>query len=280
MNNPYEVLGVDEDADNEEVKQAYRELAKEYHPDRGGDAEKFKEIQSAYDQITSEGGPGFEGGFDDQDPFAAEGAARGFDFGGKDKPVEDFVRDFQEFAGKGGFERHGFQGDPFGGNDPFRGQQEIIYELPIDFRTAVYGDTVEVRARGPDQTAEKRQIEVPPGVNNGQKITYDGNFTVKFAVNNTTRFWRQNENDLYTVRQVPVWDAMTGASLEVETLDGQKVRLKVDPGTSHGQTYRLNGFGGPPTHGGKTQGDMYVEIHVDIPAVTDEEKVEAINDLR
>ena len=272
--NPYEVLSIDQDADEDDVKKAYRNLAKKHHPDQGGDEEKFKEIQEAYEQITSDDGPGGERGFDGQSPFAGVGATQGFDFGGKDKGVEDFVRDFHEFASRGGFDRRGFQGSPFGGS---RVHQQIVYELPISFRTAVFGSKAEVQI--PDQG--KEEIEIPPGVQNGTKLNYGGDLTVKFAVSeNNTEFWRQNRNDLWTMRQISVFDAMAGESLEVETLDSQNVRLKLEPGTSPGQTYRLEEFGGPPTFDGQSQGDMFVEINVDVPAVTDEEKVELIEKLR
>ena len=273
--NPYETLGVESGASEEEVKEAYRDLAKEHHPDRGGNEEKFKEIQEAYEQITNGDEEGSRrGGFDGQSPFAGAGASRGFDFGGKNKGVEDFVRDFHEFASQGGFERGGFQGSPFGGS---RVHQQIVYELPIDFKTAVYGSKFQVQI--PDQGEE--EIEIPPGVQNGTKLNYGGDLTVKFAVSeNNTEFWRQNKNDLHTIRKVSVFDAMEGKSLEVETLTGEKVRLKLDPGTSPGQTYRLEGFGGPPTFNGRSQGDMYVEISMDIPAITEEEKIEMIEELR
>ena len=273
--NPYETLGVDQDADADDVKEAYRDLAKEHHPDRGGDEEKFKEIQEAYEQITSEGGEGSRRrGFDGQSPFAGARATQGFDFGGKNKGVEDFVRDFHEFASQGGFERGGFQGSPFGGS---RVHQQIVYELPVDFKTAVYGKKAQVQV--PDRGEE--EIEIPPGVQNGTKLNYGGDLTVKFRISeNDTEFWRQNKNDLWTIKKISALDAMIGENLEVETLDGQKVRLKLDPGTSPGQTYRLEGFGGPPTFDGQSQGDMYVEISMDVPAVTEKENVELIEKLR
>jgi len=274
-NNPYETLGVDQDADDDDVKKAYRNLAKEHHPDQGGDEEKFKEIQEAYEQITSDDGGGLGAeAFDGQSPFAGVGATQGFDFGGKDKGVEDFVRDFHEFASRGGFDRKGFQGSPFGGS---RVHQQIVYELPISFQTAVFGSKVEVQI--PDQ--EKQEIEIPPGVQNGTKLNYGGDLTVKFAVSeNNTEFWRQNKNDLWTMKQISAFQAMTGESLEVKTLGGEKVRLKLEPGTSPGQTYRLESFGGPPTFDGQPQGDMFVEISVDIPSITGEEKLELLDQLR
>lgn len=273
--NPYEVLGVEQGAGEEEVKEAYRDLAKEHHPDRGGDEEKFKEIQEAYEQITSDGsGSSRRRGFDGQSPFAGARATQGFDFGGKNKGVEDFVRDFHEFASQGGFERGGFQGSPFGGS---RVHQQIVYELPVDFKTAVYGKKAQVQI--PDRGEE--EIEIPPGVQNGTKLNYGGDLTVKFRVSeNNTEFWRQNRNDLYTIKTVCVSEAALGKSLKVETLSGEKVRLKLEPGTSPGQTYRIEGFGGPSTFDGHSQGDMYVEVNVNIPAITDEEKINLINQIK
>lgn len=268
--NPYQVLGVDRDADDDEVKEAYRELAKEHHPDRGGDEEKFKEVQAAYDEITSDGGGA------DQ-PFG------GFDFGGRggEKTVEDFVEDFHEFTSKGGFDRAGFQGDPFSGTGGGGATyQQVIYQVDIDFRTAVLGDHMEVQASVPGAGVERKTINVPPGVQNGQRLEVGRNFTAKFNVTNSTKYWRENENDIYTARTVPVESAMTGTTITVETITGEKINLEINPGTSPGELYRLPGHGGPQTHSGKPKGDMYVRIDMDVPAITDEEKVDALNDLR
>jgi curved DNA-binding protein len=265
--NPYKVLGVDKSADEDEIKEAYRKLAKEHHPDRGGDEEKFKEVQAAYDEITSE----------------EDGGSINFDFKqrGQGKTVEDFINDFHEFSSKGGFNRAGFQGDPFSAaGSGGATHQQIIYQLDIDFRTAVLGDQMEVQASVPGGGVKRKMINVPPGVKNGQKLEVGRNFTARINVTNNTKYWRKNENDIYTSRTVPVENAMTGTAITVETITGEKINLQINAGTSPGELYRLPGHGGPQTHSGKPKGDMYVRIDMDVPAITDEEKINLLNELR
>jgi DnaJ-class molecular chaperone len=280
MKNPYQVLGVDRSAPDEEVKDAYREKAKEHHPDRGGDAEKFKEIQEAKQQIL-EGGTGGPG----QSPFGGggfnPGDVGGFGgpggFGGEDKSVEDFIRDFADFTAKGGFESRGFQGNPFEGQagpDPRSAQSSSPkLQVYVDFETAVLGGQIEIRGRD----FNSRKIDVPPGVKNGTVLDYGGNLVVEFNVEEHPDFWRANENDIHTEKEISVYDAMTGKDgIEVDTLQGKTVRLSVPPGTHHGEQFRLEGWGGPKTFNNVPQGDMYVEVELDVPAVTDEEKQELI----
>lgn len=259
--NPYKVLGVDRDAGDDEVKDAYRKLAKEHHPDQGGDEEKFKEIQAAYDEITSEDTGGF---------------GRDFDFGKREeKDVEDFINDFHNFASNGGFDRRGFQGSPFGRAT----EREIVYDVEVDFRTAVLGGQIEVQASTPGGGVERKTIHVPAGVKEGEKINGEGNYSTRFIINNTTEYWRENRNDIYIRKVVSAVDAMTGTSLTVNTIGGEQISFDVNPGTSPEELYRIPNKGGPMTYDGIRQGDMYVQIGVDVPAVTDEEKAETISEI-
>lgn len=266
--NPYSVLGVDRDADEDEVKEAYRELAKEHHPDRGGDEEKFKEIQAAYDEITSEDDePWEESGF-------GSGPGRGFN--GKEKNVEDFINDFHEFASRGGFDRRGFQGNPF---EAAGRQQQIIHKMSVEFQTAVLGGEVTVRLSGPNVGSSKRNIEIPPGVKSGSRVNYSGNLSVEFNVRQHPKFWRENANDIYTAETVSATEAMTGTEIETTTIQGEVVKFEVDPGSNPGELFRLPGKGGPETYEGISKGDMYVKLSVDVPKITDEEDIQLIEKL-
>jgi len=273
--NPYDILDLDRSATDEEVKDAYREKAKEHHPDRGGDAEKFKEIQKAKQEILD--GSSYESGFDSDFSFDDVGGGfgpNGFEGSTGDKTVEEMFEDFAEFASKGGFERRGFQGSPFG--DQYSGSKPKL-QVFIPFDVAVLGGEIEVR--GYEFGQEK--IDVPPGVKNGTTLDYGRNKTVEFNVENGTDFWRKNDNDLYTKREISVWDAMTGKDgIEVDTLQGKTVRFSVPPGTKDGAQFRLEGWGGPKTFNNIPEGDMYVEVSLNIPEVVDEEKKDLIEQIR
>lgn len=277
--NPYDILGVDRDADEDEIKKAYREKAKEHHPDQGGDEEKFKEVQAAYEMAKDGGEDQFENPFGGPG-FGAESYRRQ-----NNKTVEDFIKDFEKWARSGGFNEPGFKGDPF--SSKTRGAADappggdVVYDVIIDFETAVYGGTVEVPIG-----SGKRPIDVPVGIQNGVKKHYSESldpadvFTVRFRVENNSGFTRKNKNDLYVTKEVSVWDAMTGSNLSVETLDGKKVELDLDPGTQDGDVFRLNDLGGPRTHDGVPQGDLYVTVDIDIPAVTGDHSQQLIEEIR
>lgn len=279
--NPYDILDVDRDASEEEVKKAYRQKAKEHHPDQGGDKEKFKEVQEAYDQIK-DGGSDESWEFDSENPFGK--SAPNFEGRYKEKDPDQFIEDFLNFTRAGGFEGAGFDGDPFGSRDPF-GQKQPIYQTDINFATAVLGGEIRVRLQ---QEPGLTKIEIPPGVQDGEELEVyvdEENFRnikIKLNVVNNTPYWRENKNDIYTERQLPVWDAMTGTQIQVEPIhkEAGEIRLTLDPGVQDGQLFRIAGQGGPETYDGKPQGDMYVRISVDVPAITDETRTQLIEELR
>ena len=250
MKDPYSVLGVSRDADSEDVKEAYREKAKKHHPDRGGDEEKFKEVQDAYEKIR-EGGVG-------HNDFGSTRSNPGVSYGGE-KTVEEFIRDFRKWSSASSI------------FDEERSKGKATAH--IDFETAVHGeDNVNVGMT---------TIDIPPGIQDGTQLFFpEANSKIKFKVGNATDYWRKNKNDIYTKRRIPVWDAMTGTELEIETLDGRTVRTEVGPGTKDEALFRFPGMGGPETFSGKPEGDFYVKLNVDIPEVTDPELVEKLTRIK
>jgi len=254
---PYAVLGVDKNASPEEIKDAYREKAKKHHPDRGGDEDKFKKIKSAYERIENgEVGSGFESE----------------DFGfrsnpninyGQEKSVEDMLRDFKDWSDKAGFGRSSTVG---GGSK----KRKVVN---VGFESAVYGQ--ESLNIGPTT------IRVPPGTQDGTEMFFpDIGSKVTFRVSNNTEFWRENRNDIYVKKEVSVWDAMTGGNVEVDTLDGKTVRTKIEPGSKLDSTFRFQGMGGPETFDGKPQGDFYVKLDINIPAIHHSDNIAKIDELR
>ncbi len=287
----YKTLGVSKDVSDEELKKVYRKLARKYHPDSNpGNAAaeaKFKEISEAYsvlsdktqrqeyDQIRAmgsgarftAGGPGGQGGFSD--------AYSGF-FGGGSQQA-DFSDVFGNLFGGGNFGRPsgGFRG--YGG--PSKGQ-DVVSSVTVDFFEAVNGETMSLT--GP---TGRVNVKIPAGVNDGQKIRVrgkghpspdggqPGDIVLEVHVTKHPVFEREGANIRVNV-PVTFVEATLGATIEVPTLDGETVKLKVTPGTPAGRVLRVKGRG---VKTAKTQGDLLAVVQIAVPSHLDDQATAALN---
>ncbi|HEY2644826.1 MAG TPA: DnaJ C-terminal domain-containing protein [Galbitalea sp.] len=282
----YKVLGVSKDVSDAELKKTYRKLARQYHPDsNAGDAKaeaRFKEISEAYsvlsdaeqrteyDQVRAmgsgarftAGGGGQPGGFEDVfgNMFGQSGAGR------RSYQQSGFEDLLGGMFGGGGFGRTsgGFQG--FGG--PTRGR-DLAASTTLDFITAINGETISLTVSG----GRPIKVKIPAGVNDGQKIRLkgkgepspDGGETGDLVVTVSVRKHPVFERDGLNLRvDLPVTfvEAALGATVEVPTLGGEPVRLRVAAGTPSGRVLRVKGRGVTTSKG---TGDLLASVHVAVP---------------
>jgi len=280
----YAVLGVKKDVSDADLKKTYRKLARQYHPDsNAGDAKaeaRFKEISEAYsvlsdkelrteyDQVRAMGGGarftsggGANAGFEDVFGGLFNQGARGRQSAG----FEDLLGGM--FGGRGGFgtASGGYQG--FGG--PTRGA-DITANTTLDFLTAIRGETVSLQM----QSGRETKVKIPAGVADGQKIKLkgkgqpspDGGEAGDLVITVTVRKHPIFERDGLNLRlDVPVTfaEAALGATIEVPTLEGPPVKLRVTAGTPSGRVLRVKGRGVSTPKG---TGDLLATVVVAVPS--------------
>src|SRR5437867_2433067 len=240
----YQILGVSETATTDEIKKAFRRLAKQHHPDRNPNnpqaAERFKEINEAHDVLSD---ADKRRKYDQLRRYGAyAGAARPSD--GAGGAIDFDLSDLSSFGGLGDifssiFGRRGGGGGA--GGSLREEEEEIETTVSIPFRVAALGGKVPVTLRMP---------EVCP--------------TCGGSGGEPDRFFRREGGGLDVTGVVPInlAQAMLGTRIKVRTLDGKRVVLKVPPGTQHGQRFRIAGQG---IEKNGRRGDQYVEIRVEVP---------------
>ena len=273
----YDSLGVSRSATEGDIKSAYRKFARQFHPDRNpGDkaaAERFKEIQQAYDVLGDKKkkeqydqyGPGFEqmgaggpgGGFPGGSPFGTSGGQ-----GYQNIDPSAFQSIFEQMMGGAS----GFPGD-FSTTGPGTGRkgrgrgkkvaQDVEQEIQVDFLTAAKGGTVDLG---------RIKVDIPAGFPDGKKLRVrgqgenGGDLYVVVHIKPHAYFKRDGQNIILDV-PLTVSEAGLGCKLDVPTLDGT-VTITIPAGTSSGQRLRVRGMGLPATAG---KGDQYCEMKIVIP---------------
>ncbi|MCX7899986.1 MAG: J domain-containing protein [Methylocystis sp.] len=290
MRDPYDVLGVQKSASVADIKKAYRQLAKKYHPDRNKDDAKakarFAEIGAAYEILGDEK----KKGQFDRGEIGADGKPRGFEgFGagpggfsrgwgpgaGARGGEQHFEFNFGQGGGRAGFDPSDLFADLFGsgrrhaGPSPIRGD-DVVATATVPLETIAKGGAARVIL----PSGRMLEVKIPAGIEEGKQIRLRGQgqpgfaggdagdvlVTVKVAPH---PLFKIDGRDLRLELPVTVYEAALGAKVAAPTLDG-KVELTVPPGSNSGRTLRLRGRGLPAT-GGKPAGDLYVTLKIMLP---------------
>jgi curved DNA-binding protein len=286
----YEALEVPRDASLEDIRRAYRRLARKYHPDvnKDPDAEdRFKQISEAYEVLRDEDkrarydrlGQNWRAG---QDVSGAPGFGEGFRSDG-DGGVQFEAGDFSDFF-EGIFGRRGRPGGGAGGFEGFAmrgGDQEAVLELTLE-EAAAGGRRRLTLGDGRDF-----EVEIPRGVREGQRIRLAGqggqgvgggpagDLFLRVRVKPHPRF-RLQGRDLYVDLPITPWEGALGAEVPVQTLSGSAT-LRVPPGSSSGRRLRLRGQGMPSSSG--APGDFYAVLSIRVPKRLDSRERAAYEEL-
>ena len=299
----YEVMGVSRDASQDDIKKAYRKLARKYHPDVSDAAdseEKFKELgeayevlkdpekRAAYDQL----GSGWKEGQDFRPPPGWQDAT-GFGGGG----FEGFTggaggfSDFFEDLFGGGFRQAGGSGDfgagfgGFGGGGRQAAGQDQHARIQIDIRDSYTGATRSIQMQVPELTSEGRvvnrqrtlNVKIPKGIRQGQQIRLkkqgaaalgggepgDLYLEVEFRPD---ELYQAEGRDVYLSLPVAPWEAALGSTVNVPLPSGD-IDLKIPANSAAGRKLRVRGKGLP----GKNPGDLYVVLDVVFPSADSDE---------
>ncbi|MFF2303351.1 DnaJ C-terminal domain-containing protein [Streptomyces sp. NPDC058128] len=300
----YEVLGVPRTASQDEIQQAYRRLARRHHPDVNKDPgaeERFKDLNEAYSVLSDPKtrarydrfGEDFRKIPEDFDDRVAAGAGGGFrargtagaggprvryatgfgdDFAAEDIDFEDL---FGSFFGAGAA-RGGVPG----------ADQEA--ELPLSVEEAFKGGRRTVTLAGPTGRPRRYEVNVPPGVTDGQRIRLageggrgsgdapGGDLYLRVRIQSHPQF-RLDGRDVHVQIPVTPWEAALGATVPVPTPGGGTAKVTVPAGSSSGRRLRLRGEGMPDPRGG--DGDLYAELRVVVPPTLGDRERELFEEL-
>lgn len=291
MRDPYQTLGVTKSATADDIKKAYRRLAKELHPDNaGGDEERFKEVSSAYGILSD---PAKRGRFD-RGEIDAEGNDRGHERRGYKAysssakrggagDEEAFSADdfFSDFFGRKRGGRPGGASAGAGANKsgPKVRGADIAYSVSVSFMGAAQGGKRRINL----SNGKSLDVNIPPGTEDQQRLRLkgqglpgmggeaDGDAIVEVLVE-PHPYFRREDGDIHMELPITLPEAVLGASIKVPTVSGA-VALKVPPGSNSGAVLRLRGKGVVSQHSGKT-GDQYVKLKVVLPDPPDSELVQ------
>ncbi len=273
----YSTLGINRNASQDEIKKAYRKMAMQHHPDRGGDEKKFKQISEAYEILSDpqkkqmvdmgvdpknqhHGGGGFN-----QGPFE-------FHFGSGN--FEDIFGNF----GFGGFRHH------------VQRNKTISLVVDLTLEDVLRGKDLDAEVVIPNGRKKIININIPAGIEEGQQIRYQGmgdnsipNIPAGDLIVNVRviphRTYRREGDNIVVEKTVSAWEAMVGSKIDIETLDNKRLEINVPAGSQPDTILSCRGEGLPNMRN-RQRGHLLVKIKVQIPKIVENEKIDLIEKLK
>ena len=275
MKDYYKILGVGETATSEQIKKAFKEIAKKEHPDRGGNKDRFQEASEAHDVLKDSQR---RHDYDTQRKFGRSD--------GQQHPFfnEDIFGDFfsgfgggdMDFSGRFNFTRDGrtrtFRTGP-------RANKNVQVRMAISIKEAMLNNEKTINYKLPSGREEFATVKIPAGVQHGVTFKFKGmgddsiknvprgDLMVQMSVLDSDGYTRKG-NDLYTDKTIDCFQAIRGHELKLTTLEDSIITVKVPPGTQHGTLLSVKNKGMPVHRTLNIRGNIYIRILVLIPQLS------------
>ena len=255
MTDYYATLGVARTASADEIKKAFRKLASQHHPDKGGDTKKFQEIQAAYDTLG-----------DEKKRAAYNNPQSQMPFGGGPQFNQNF--NFNEIFN--------MFGASFQHPQQQRGHARMTLWINIKDVAAPGSRTVTM---GTQTGTHNIEITIPNGIEDGDNVQFSGlgpdrqDLVITFRIH-PDRTWQRNSNNVTTEHTTSVWRLIAGGTIIMADIRGNRIELSIPARTQPGSLLRARGRGLPDRNG--NIGDMLVRIQAEIPTKISEELLAAI----
>lgn len=258
MTDYYQTLGVDRSASQDDIKRAYRGLASKHHPDKGGDTVKFQEIQAAYATLSD---PQKKDEYDNPRPqFHGGGMPPGFEdvfsqmFGGSGSPFSDM----------------------FGRRPQPVRNRNLNLQTQISLEEAFHGKELIANIQLPSGRDQVLEVKIPAGVSDGITLRLAG--MGDDSIGNMPRgdihlsihvmphpVYQRQGDDLIKTLSVSCLDAIVGKNVQFDTIDGKTLEMTIAPGTQHGQTLAVQGYGMPSISNAYMKGRLLLNINITVP---------------
>jgi curved DNA-binding protein len=276
MKNYFDILGIDKNADQDTIKKAYRKLAMQYHPDRGGDQHKFQEIQEAYDMLTDSDK---RAEWENKKYKTNKNPFDNFSFGGNDFDFDDFLDRSREHHF--GFNRGQYR-------KPKKNKSlRVVVELDLNSTlqhqtkyisvTHLNGDKQYVSVNIPRGVKDQQQLKITGAGDASIKSLPPGDLHVIVKIDDTHGFSVEDINLTKKV-QIDCFDAMTGVIIKIDGLENKQFEWKVPAGATSGSKFRI------PKQGlwdlnNPVRGDLLLELVITVPKLTEAE-IKEVNEFK